>query len=254
MKIHSHEGAAQQGFSLTELTISTALSLGVIASVLTGYLALSTSAMDTLAAGKLNQDVGAVLSLMANELRRASHTGAASNAPNPFALLAVFDDMQSNLRQSSTGSGSCIVYAYDANGDGSVTANELAGFRLTGDGAVQMRMSGNIANPNSCSSQGASWIALTDPDAVTATALRFDFAHSTCANASEPDGVDDEDDGAMDDADEADCYAQPPAEGDIRVEQTDIAITLSAQLAHDAFVRLTQTQRVRLRNAFVRRQ
>lgn len=254
MNPHSRQHAKQQGFSLAELMISTTLSLSVIASALTGYLALSTSATDTLASSKLNQDVSALLSVMANELRRAGYSGIATpNAASPFAILAVFDSTQSNLRQPPTGNGSCIVYAYDLNGDGELAADELAGFRLTADGAVQMRTSGNLVNPYSCSSQGASWIALTDPDLVTVTALGFDLTRSTCVNATEPDGIDDDGAGSVDDAGEADCYIQPPAEDDVSVEQADIAIALSAHLAHDTFVRTTQAQRVRLRNAVVRR-
>jgi Tfp pilus assembly protein PilW len=253
-----HAGRAlQSGFSLTELMVSSGLSLGVIASALTGYLALSTRAMDTLDASKLDQDIGAVLLLMANELRRAGHAGAATPpAANPFtSTLAVFDSLQANHQQAPTGSGSCVVYGWDADDDGKLAASELAGFRLTADGAVQMRSSGNLLNPNSCSSQDATWIALTDPELVTVSTLHVDFAQSTCVNASEPDGVDNDGNGAIDEANETDCYALPPVSGsgNLSVEQPDITITLSAQLTSEAFVRVTQTQRVRLRNALVRR-
>lgn len=246
--------AAQRGFSITELAISAGLGLGVIASVLGGYLALSAGTVDALAAGKLDRDIAALANLMASELRHAGFSGAdTAAASNPFAGLAVFD--AATQRQASTGHGSCVLYAYDADGDGTVAASELAGFRLTEDGAVQMRTSGNPVNPDTCTSAGASWIALTDPDLVTITALDFDLAHSTCVNASEPDGIDDDGNGVVDDAAEADCLVHPPAagSGDVSVERYAVLITLSARLARDTFVQRMQTRHVLVRNAFVRR-
>jgi type II secretory pathway component PulJ len=246
--------APQRGFSITELMVSSGLGLGVLTAMLSAHVALSTSTLDSLAASKLEQDISAAMQLMANELRRAGHVGGGvAVTENPFAAtLAIFDDMQANRRQPANGSGSCIVHAWDADGDGIIADSELSGFRLTADGAVQMRTAGNLQNPNSCTSQGASWIALTDPELVTVSMLNFNLAHSTCINASEPDGLDDNGDGTVDETGEADCFTLPPARGDLSVEQTDIVLTISAQLASDAFVRLAQTQRVHLRNAVVR--
>ncbi|HHX82307.1 MAG TPA: hypothetical protein GX696_04910, partial [Pseudomonadaceae bacterium] len=165
-------GSCQSGLGITELLISVALGMTLISSVLLGYLATYRSAVQTLAASRLNQDLGALMAVMVGELRRAGYTAdsAAANFPldNAFTIanrtaLQVFDSVAGNIRQGAQGRGSCIVYAYDRDADGVVDAEELAGFRLN-DGVVEMRTEGNSVAPGSCSSSGGSWAAVSDPD------------------------------------------------------------------------------------------
>lgn len=264
-----HRGKhGQRGFTVTELMITVGLSLSVISSVLIGHLATYSSSLNTLAASKLNQDMSALMNLMVSELRRAGYSGTVPATPtsNLFALadntaLEVFNDMSSNVQQAATGSGSCIVYTYDNDEDGVVDAAELAGFRLTTAGVVQVRTSGNTADPDTCASTVSptpatpiTWEALTDPAFITVSELDFDLANSTCLNTREPNAVDDDADGTTDESDEADCYANAPVagSGNITVETREIIITLTANLTNDTFVRLTQSQSVRVRNDFVR--
>ncbi len=252
---------SQSGFTITELMITVGLSLSVISSVLIGYLATYTSSMDTLAASKLNQDMGAMMSLMVSELRRAGYSGTVPTTPtsNSFALLdntalEVYNNMTSNTQQAATGSGSCIVYAYDIDEDGVVDAAELAGFRLTTAGVVQLRTAGNTADPDTCSTTSNTWTDLTDPDFITVGTLTFSLANSECLNTREPDLVDNNANSTVDEAAEADCYVSVPtaASGNITVETREITITITATLTNDSFVRLTQTQNVRVRNDWVR--
>lgn len=252
----------QRGFTITELMITIALSLSVISSVLIGYLATYTSSVDTLAASKLNQDMSALMNLMVNELRRAGYTGVIPGTPasNPFSnadstALVVFNSTASNTKQAATGSGSCIVYAYDyVNEDGVVQAEELAGFRLTGAGVVEMRTAGIAADPDDCDSSSGTWTAVTDPNFITVSVLTFNLANSRCLNTREPNLVDDNANATVDEAAEANCYVTAPTvgSGDITVETREIAITLTANLTNDSFVRLTQSQNVRVRNDMVR--
>jgi prepilin peptidase dependent protein B len=251
----------QRGFTITELMITIGLSLSVISSVLIGYLATYSSSMSTLAASKLNQDMSALMNLMVNELRRAGYSGVVPTTPasNLFAAvdntaLEVFDNMTLNAQQAATGSGSCIVYSYDMDKDGVVDAAELAGFRLTTTGVVQMRTSGNTADPDTCATASNTWTDLTDPDFVTVSALTFNLANSNCLNTREPDSVNNDLDASTDEADEANCYVSVPvaASGNITVETREITITLTGTLTNDTFVRLTQTQNVRVRNDMVR--
>lgn len=256
----------QRGFTVTELMITVGLSLSVISSVLIGYLATYSSSLNTLAASKLNQDMSALMNLMVNELRRAGYSGTVPTTPasNLFALtnntaLEVFDDMTSNTQQAATGSGSCIVYTYDSDEDGVVDAAELSGFRLTTAGVVQVRTSGDTADPDTCASTASpttpiTWEALTDPDFITVSELTFDLGNSTCLNTREPNTLDDDGDGTTDESDEADCYLNVPlaGSGNITVETREVLITLTANLTNDSFVRMTQSQGVRVRNDFVR--
>ena len=251
----------QRGFTITELMITIGLSLSVVSSVLIGYLATYSSSMDTLAASKLNQDMSALMNLMVTELRRAGYSGVVPTTPasNLFSAvdntaLEVFDSMTSNTQQAATGSGSCIVYSYDLDEDGVVDAAELAGFRLTTAGVVQMRTSGDTTDPDTCASTSNTWSDLTDPGFITVTTLTFSLANSNCLNTREPDSTDNDSDGTTDESDEANCYTQVPTagSGNITVETREITITLTANLTNDTFVRLTQSQNVRVRNDMVR--
>lgn len=253
----------QAGFTLTELMVSTGLSLTVIAAVLTGYVATYTNTLGTLASSKLNHEMTSLMSLMSNDIRRAGYWGGlnASTDPtgNPFNVvgdtaLTVFDSMAGNSSVGPQGSGTCVVYAYDLASSGNVDADELFGFRLN-SGVVQMRTAGTPGNPASCADPDDVWEDLTDINTVNVTALVFDLAGSSCLNTREPDGLDNDGDGVVDNPEEADCYAAPlPAagSGDITVETRELRITLTGTLADDSFVRVTQSQTVRVRNELVR--
>lgn len=252
----------QRGLTITELMITVALGMTVISSILLGYLATYRSSLNTLSASRLNQDMGALMAVIKGELRRDGYTANfltpnfpldnAFNVANDTAL-EVFDSMAGNNQQGAQGSGSCIVYAYDRDEDGNVDADELGGFRLNA-GVVEMRTSGNVADPDTCASAGNTWAALTDPGFITINTLNFNLAGSQCLNSREPDGVDNDGNGTVDNAEEADCYAVLPVvgSGDLTVDTREIAITLTGSLANDAFVSMTLTGNVRVRNDWVR--
>lgn len=273
----SRNYSGQSGFTITELLITVALGISIVGSVLVGYMATYTSSMDTLAASKMNQDVNAVMGLIISELRRAGYSGDAANATSPTTnvfnqvddtALEVIDSISSNFQLVSAGDGTwvntggspgategtCIVYAYDLDEDGVVDTEELGGFRLN-SGAVEIRTAGDVSNPDTCSSTSNTWQALTDNNFITVSAFTFNLDNSECLNTREPDGVDNDGDTNIDNAEEADCYDAPlpvAASGDITVETRQIRITLTANLTADTFVQLTQTQDVRVRNDLVR--
>lgn len=253
----------QNGFTLTELMITVALSLSVISSVMVGYLGTYSGSMSTLNSSKLNQEMSALMSLMIADIRRAGFDGAVAPGDLPTAnvfntidntALEVFDSMNSNTQVAATGSGSCIVYTYDADQDGTVDATELIGFRLNA-GVVQMRTVGNVADPDTCASANNTWTDLTDSDFITVTTLNFDLSGSMCLNTREPDLIDNDGDGAIDNPQEGDCYDAPlpvAASGNITVETRQVDITLVGNLTDDSFTRLSQVQSVRVRNDLIR--
>src|SRR5690606_34650790 len=132
-------------------------------------------------------------------------------------------------------------------------AEELGGFRLNA-GVVQTRTAGNTADPDTCASASNTWVDLTDPDFVTVSQLNFDLAGSRCLNSREPDSVDNDGNGTVDNAEEADCYTVLPVagSGDLTVETRQIRISLSGNLTNDAFVSLDLVQDLRVRNDWVR--
>lgn len=251
----------QTGFTITELLITLALSLGIVSSVLVGYLATFSSSMQTLAGSKLSLDLAALMNLMASDIRRAGYSGNLLTDPlgNPFNLpdgttLEVFDSADSAQKSGPQGRGSCVVFAYDSDEDAVVDANELVGFRLS-HGVVEMRTTGNLAASDSCTSSGSTWMALTDPDFITITVLDFNLAESACLNTREPDGVDNDGNGTIDNPEEYECYLAPfPAAGsrDITVETRQVTITLTGALTGDTFTRMSLAQHVRVRNDLVR--
>jgi prepilin peptidase dependent protein B len=261
---HACKAALQRrvtGFTITELMVAIALGLAIIGSVLIGYLATYSSALHTLKSSRLNQDLSALMSLMSSDIRRAGYNGKhhISHEKNPFnssgdTALAVFDNMNSEHPEGPTGRGSCIVFAYDSDQDGAVTASELIGFRLN-KGVVEMRTAGNRSAPNSCDDPGNTWMALTDPGFIMIDKLDFDLADSTCLNTREPDGSDNDGDGAEDNRAEYDCYGTPqPLAGsrDTTIEVRQISITLTGALTEDPFVRMTLSQQIRVRNDLLR--
>lgn len=252
----------QGGLTLTELMIAVTLGMSVISSVLLGYLATYKSSMNTLAGSRLNQEMTTLMTVMVSELRRAGYTGDTATAGSPennlFAqngstALMVFDNMSSNTQVASTGSGSCITFAYDLDEDGVVDANELVGYRLN-SGKVQMRTSGDTSNPGTCATASNTWSDLTDPNFLTVSTLTFSLANSKCLNTREPNSADDDSDGTDDNAEEYDCYAEVPTSGsgDITVETREITITLTGALTNDSFVRMSLSQNVRVRNDLIR--
>ena len=249
----------QCGFTLTELMITVALGMSVISSVLIGYLATYSGSVNTLANSKLTQEMTTLMNVMVEDIRRAGYSNntVSTAAANPFndtatTALAVFNNMASNTLQAGTGSGSCILYSYDRDQDGVVDANELFGFRLNA-GVVEMRTTGVPANAPTCAGVGQ-WAELTDAGFMNVTTLTFSLAASECLNASEPNGVDEDTDTGtvVDNAEEHDCYAVAPDTDEITVETRQVTITLAAELTNDAFVRMSMTQNVRVRNDMVR--
>ncbi len=251
----------QKGFTITELLITVTLGMSVISSILLGYLATYTSSMNTLANSRLSQEMNALMSVMVGELRRSGYTGDTDTATSPtdnlfnvanLTALEVFDNMTSNTQVAATGSGSCIVYSYDLDEDGVVDANEVLGWRLNSN-KVQVRISGDTTDPDTCATASNTWVDVTDTNFITITALTFDLSSSACLNTREPDGVDNDSANGIDDADEYDCYSQVPAasSGDITVETREIGITLTGNLTSDSFVRMSLSKSVRVRNDWV---
>lgn len=270
----------QQGVTLTELMVGLVVGLIVIAGVLQVYLTTINTSGDTLKMSHLNQELAAIINIMSNDIRRAGYAGMTDgsgdyydwddplgNDPddyhnylephtNPFnqrgsSALEVHDNGGGAYADAGAlGSGSCIVYAYDANSDGQVDSSESLGFRLNAAGdEVQMRTSGTVTND--CTNANGTWEGVSDAETVTITELSFDLSESMCLNSSEPNDVDDDGANGVDDAAEFDCYDIAADSDEVTVEVRNVAITLSGQLADDASVRASLTQSVRVRNNLI---
>jgi type IV pilus assembly protein PilW len=261
----------QAGLTFVEVLVGLAVGVIVIGGGLSIYASSVRSGSETLLASKLNQELGALMLVMTNDIRRAGYwaTAIASEADqNPFNLpgstaLVVVDDMDADAMQPPTGQGSCITYAYEAtyipgNTGGLLESNDLFGFRLNGT-SVQMRQSGTVDGTdcvggtcNSC--QNGEWMDVNDPDVVEITQLTFDLSNSQCLNSSEPNEEDDNADGTIDELAEQDCYATIPPIGsnEVTMETREVTITLTGRLASDNTVQASATHSVRVRNNVLR--
>lgn len=261
----------QAGVTLVELLVGMTVGAIVVGGAMTMYVSSVQSGNETLMSSKLNQEIRSLMLVMSNDIRRAGFWANAAGGQldqNPFNLpaatsLVVRDDMTNNADQGANGQGSCLTYAYDAtylgaNVPGTVEATDLFGFRLNGT-VVEMRQTG-VVDGASCvggtctSCTNGTWLAVTDPDIIEITQLTFDLANSQCLNSGEPDTVDDNGDGNIDDAAEFDCYTTAPvaASGDVTLETREVTITVAGRLAADNSVQATATQSVRVRNDLLR--
>ena len=257
----------QSGLTFVEMLVGMAVGVIVISGGITIYASSVRGGNDALLASKLNQEIGALMHVMANDIRRAGFWGTAIDGrpdENPFNVpgatsLVVMDDMANNAVQAATGNGSCITYTYDAtyvpgSAAGVVEATDLFGFRLNGV-VVQMRQTGTVDGVScvggTCTScTNGVWQDVTDPNVIEITQLDFDLSNSQCLNSSEPNEEDDNGDGTIDDAAEQDCYvtAPPGGSGEGTMETREVTITVTGRLATDNQVQISAVNSIRVRN------
>ena len=147
----------QQGLSIVELMVSTAVGMIILAGVSSVYMSTLTSTSSTLKASKLNQELSTLMSVMTADIHRAGVWGNANfttpqtnpfNQVNTTALEVVYGIGNDNPIPEANyvaDAGSCIVYTYDANLDGVLDDSDIMGFRLN-NGVVEMRQSGDVVN------------------------------------------------------------------------------------------------------------
>ncbi len=252
----------QSGLTILELLLAMVLGLVVLGGSIVVFGSTAISSMGTLDQIKLNQQLAALMSVMTGDIRRAGYWGNQTVAnftdptTNPFHQMnnTQLEVHAANVQvaANSNAGGECIVYTYDMDDDGLLDDAEIVGFRLNG-AVAQMRINGDTANNarhDSCNDADDNWANLTDPSLVTVDVLNFDLGSSDCLNAREPDLVDNDGVNGVDDAAEADCYAQVPAanSGDVTVETRQVTIVLTGSLVGDPTVQATLTQDVRVRN------
>lgn len=278
----------QQGFTITELLVGMVVGLLVMGAVIGVYLAVLGTSGSVVKGSRLNQEMSTIMTIMANDIRRAGYWGTAAfqqAQDNPFSQVLVaagtegnttalrvhnnggagttyvdvtYDDnttgqgmVNTDPNDDSVSVGSCIVYSYDRDGDGTVDDDEKLGFRWDGAATdpLKIRTSNTGGGTNTCSD--GNWEPVTLPSDIVITGLTFDIRPSTCENASEPDGVDDGGPAAIDDPREFDCYDVAPNTEDRTVESRQVVITLGVQLADDPLVQATLEQTVEVRNNLI---
>ena len=159
----------QKGMTLIELMISIVLGLLVLAAATTMTVNSIVTNGSTLTSARLNQDLGSVAQVLVNEIRRAGYSGG------------VFDYLDNE--DINIVSNSCILYAYDADKDGSLETTEKFGFKLVGS-EIQMRTD-CAAGACATSCAAGTWVALTDNSVVSINSLSFDSVNSKCISITD---------------------------------------------------------------------
>ncbi|PKG82132.1 hypothetical protein CXF85_14635 [Colwellia sp. 75C3] len=267
-RTYSH--TCSKGFTLVELMISLALGTIVISGLMSVYVSTVVSSSDTLQMSKLLQQSSALMNMIGSDIRRAGYWGqgdstisdyiARDPSANPFnesshSELTLIDSLKSNtvIFGNSAATGECLVFSYDINGDGVLSAQDIVGFRLNA-GVAQMRNVGDIASTKHDSCLSGTWEDLTDSEVVNIDKLTFSLEKSVCINTREPDNVDNDSSNGIDDDAEMDCYQQSPkiTSGDVTSETVQITVKIESSLTGDPFVKSQLNQVFRVRNDRVR--
>jgi prepilin peptidase dependent protein B len=180
---------AQAGVTLIELMISIVLGLLLLGAATAMTVSSMVMNADTLQSARLNQDLDSVLHVMVNDIRRAGYTDNFT-AGEPGI---VYDTVGSGSVEASEDlnivSSGCVLYAYNANGDGNKDNEEKFGFKLVG---TEVHMRTICSSGSSCATDcsAGNWVPLTDDNVISITSLTFDSVNSKCLNITKDPDID----------------------------------------------------------------
>lgn len=269
----------QRGINLIELLIGIAVSLVILTGVLSVMLQVTVSGGEIVQSTRLNQQLRGALDLMSKELQRAGYVRwdtagtwlwvDGEPAADPYTADALDSEIDGGTynaldfyvsvapklnemgRISINNGGDCILFSYDANGDGEkgVGNFENFGFRLA-NGMIQRKTTGD----HSCDDGG--WSNVTD-DTVTVTDLTFTLNSISADDQLDGDTARYEYELGQDEwlAEDTRVACTPSVPGVVPVEgdvfcliRRNVAIELEAQLADDDAVTLSLNTKVKLKN------
>jgi prepilin peptidase dependent protein B len=163
----------QQGFTLIELLIASTIGLILILVLLNMAIHIIKTSQTLINNNRITTDLQSTLNLISNDVRRAGYWGTtiqainANSQNNPFVAANI------------TINGSCLLFMYDRNGDGSAAnsssalLNEHFGYRLnTVTHAIEALTTDNAGNFN-CAANSTDWVPLTDPNIMTVTIFQI---------------------------------------------------------------------------------
>ncbi|MEI6336380.1 MAG: prepilin-type N-terminal cleavage/methylation domain-containing protein [Methylococcaceae bacterium] len=153
----------QAAYTLIEIMIALLLGLIVVGATVSIYIATVSSSSGIIKSARLNHDLDAVMSLMINDIKRAGYwagaTVAADSRFNPFTAA---------ITNIQIPSAACILYSYDAHGDGTV---DSYGFKFEAN-SIKMRKTGTTT----ANCDNGTWEEFVDSTQLTITALTFSFS------------------------------------------------------------------------------
>lgn len=242
-----------KGFTLVEIMIALLLGLMIVGTTIALYIGTINNSNDTLKAARLNHDLDSAMSLMMNDIKRAGYWGeaviASDSRDNPFTVRPDTDIQIRNLSSPETAvdPGDCILYSYDADGDGDVDDNEYYGFRLDNN-SIDIRKSGQ--DNDDCDDSDDSWEEMILGDQLNIQSLQFSLlpqgtltATTRCMNFSAVPATT-----FNTTCDVADNTSGNIASGDLVIEKRVVNIVITGVLDDDTTVRKSLTGSVQVRN------
>lgn len=235
----------QTGFTLIEIMIALVLGLIVLSATIGIYVSTVKGSTDTINSARLNHDLESVMALMTNDIRRAGYWGGAiagaDSRTNSFTANTTniqLRNLAAPTTAVTTGTGNCILYTYDADGDGVVDTDEYYGFRRNGN-TINMRLTGTTTAPVDCTN--GRWEENIAGDQITITALTFSLDGSKCLNVTTATSFN------------ATCAVAAATAGNLNAgnniaETRQVTITLAGQLAGDSTVTKTLSNFIKVRN------
>ena len=219
-KLTKKIGSKQSGFTLVEVMVSTAVAAISMAGVISVFANSVQSNSESLQQIRLNQELRAIMGVMSRDIRRAGYWANADGvAINPFS--------NGNAAMSVNGAGDCLIYSYDMDDSGALSAGDYQGVKLVGN-SVMLRQS----NVN-CADNGANnWDVINDTTAINITNLNFAINTNACINVTNGG---------------SDC--NNASGGDLLRTMNVVTITLAGQLVGDADVNDTLVETVSVRNS-----
>lgn len=248
----------QTGLSLVELMVGLVVGLIVVAGAGAMYVTTVRGQSYGLRAAKLNQDLRATMSVIASDIRRAGYWAGsvAVNAGSPITYTFPTNPYTGATTDLAIlEGGTCVMYGYDADGDGAaVEGGEVFGFKLDDDDVIRMLDPGNTLTQTSNCTIGT-WGAMTSNDTVVIDSLIFSTTGSQCMNATT--GltwrITESSTNRPCAAPESEItmngggYVEPVA-GDLMTEVRQVTITLTGYHASDPAMASTVTETVHLAN------
>lgn len=155
--------SVQKGFTLVEILVGLIIGLIATAAAISITVSILRSNSNNMKATRLNQELRAVMDVMARDLTRAGYSGTATgkSSDNPF--------MNSPNSIFFTTSQITFTYDVDDNGVVSPTTNEYFGYRRN----LNTTITPNAYEIQTRTTQAGGWQAFTDPRVINIATLRF---------------------------------------------------------------------------------
>ena len=130
---------SQRGLSIIELMVGVGIGLFIVGGAVAMFVSLLGDNRRLLLEARVNQEMRATADLIARDLRRAGYW--------QNAMMGVGDTPVANPYASATWAGTSVQYAYDRDGNSTVTGGEQAGFQLNGN-VIATNAGQQLTDPN----------------------------------------------------------------------------------------------------------